>query len=857
MSQRKPQSFQSKFQKNKALSRSSEPIKRFQNKMTTLNQAGRFSMIRVIKQTESSLMKENQAFYHFKYTLEDKADESNTVFFDANSRKFRNRSSGKDQKPKSFKDTYNKITAFKVGQNEKKYTNTKNANSTTRNKQNNLINKGNNNGKRGMNTDNISNRINSIKINEKKVKNSQPIVKQLKKEKEELIGKSNSNRKSQQSQNSNNKNNNLSNNQKNIAKNTQNDLSNQIKQEYIDKNPNINLPNQSVNFNQVTPIKNNQEYSSNKKLYSNKESSNNKSRNDSNNTKIETAQRTEERTLILIPGQTIEKKTMVENFDNPTEELIENPDGTISSILKQTKVTTITENIPVQGSIIMSLEGAPELPIYKQKMTHIYRIITSVNQKPNQNNKNIINENKNNDNNKINDNSDNNKNIINENKNNDNNKGDGIIDDNKNKDKNIINGNNSINDDNKNNEKNIINGSDNIMNDNKNKDNDNNIMNDNKNKDNNNNIINGNKNNDENKNNIINDNKDTDNNIKKNDKNENDGNNSINEVNKKLKEEQNSVNQKANQNNNENNGNINTIINDNKNDDEKNKNNEKIINDNKNGNEKNKNNDNFINGNKISNKNNNINNDNNNDVRKNLNKDKNFGDNNEKNEGKEGKINLGEEKDRNVDSNILTKGFKNQKELEKLLSNINNKGDNISPQEKEKRLNCIKDIFDNIAKEKCSEDNIEKLAQLLANMDEKDRKEILEKLGKDPKNSNLLKNLEKLVEKSVSKSNINKNSEYSYNKGFTSPSEFDSNSKSLKFESVKVKEVSPLKFDGLFLEISKYGKEKVEKNPFEGPSPYIELYKERRSIIKEKLNNLTSGDLEQYAKTDIKQQEKM
>ena len=40
---------------------------------------------------------------------------------------------------------------------------------------------------------------------------------------------------------------------------------------------------------------------------------------------------------------------------------------------------------------------------------------------------------------------------------------------------------------------------------------------------------------------------------------------------------------------------------------------------------------------------------------------------------------------------------------------MNQKGDNISPQEKEKRFNVIKDIFNNIAKRKCSEDNIEKL----------------------------------------------------------------------------------------------------------------------------------------------------
>jgi hypothetical protein len=45
MSQRKPQIYESK---NTILSRSSEPIKRFQNKMNVLNQTSRFPTIRLI-----------------------------------------------------------------------------------------------------------------------------------------------------------------------------------------------------------------------------------------------------------------------------------------------------------------------------------------------------------------------------------------------------------------------------------------------------------------------------------------------------------------------------------------------------------------------------------------------------------------------------------------------------------------------------------------------------------------------------------------------------------------------------------------------------------------------------------------
>ena len=626
--------------------------------MDVSNQAGRFSMIRVLKQTKSSLMNENQAIYKFTYTLEDKADDSNIVFFDSNSRKFRTRSSRKNLMPKNIKDTYNKITALKAGQNDKKYANARNFDSTGRNKANNIINKGYNNEKKGLNTENISNKINSVKINEKNLKNSQTreaIIKQLKKEKEELVGKSDSARKNQKYQNSNNKNINPPTNQKNILKNTQKDLSDQAKAKYISQKPNTNLLNKSANIIQQTPSKNSQVYSSNEKLYSNIQKSNPKTQNNYNNPstnkkmnshedqnknqKIETAQRTEERTLILVPGQTIERKSMVENFDNPTEELIENPDGTISSILKQTKVTTITENIPIEGNKIKSIEGAPELPMYKQKMTHIYKTITSINQKPNQNN------------------------YINTNVN-------------------------------------------------------------------------------------------------------SDANARVNNSNK--------------------------------------------------------------------------------DIDQKSNKEQNFGNKNGQDGDKKGKIDLEkekEEKDKQFDSNILPKEFKNQKDLEEFLDNLNKKGENISQKEKEKRFNCIKDIFNNIAKGKSSEDNIENLAQLLANMSEKDRKEILEKLGKDAKNINLLKKVEKLIE----------NSEQDYNKDFTTSQKYDSNLKNLQGEYAKVKDISSLKFDGLVLEISKYEKGREEKNPFEGPSPYIEVYKERRSKIKQKLENLTFGALDQ---NDVKQEEK-
>ena len=54
-------------------------------------------------------------------------------------------------------------------------------------------------------------------------------------------------------------------------------------------------------------------------------------------------------------------------------------------------------------------------------------------------------------------------------------------------------------------------------------------------------------------------------------------------------------------------------------------------------------------------------------------------------------------------------------------------------------------------------------------------------------------------------------------------------------ESVEVKDIAPLKFDGLFLDISKYVNSKREKNPFEGPSPFDRFYRIRKTKIRKKI----------------------
>ena len=168
------------------------------------------------------------------------------------------------------------------------------------------------------------------------------MVKHLKKEKKELLGKSAASNKNIQIKSLNNK----QDMQKNIIKDYKNS----------------NKPSNNV---LKIPIPKKQDYRINKNKNSENEQKYQQVQNDSNkyntnkntnfkekqnkNQKIETSERKEERTLILVPGQTIEKKSVVENFENPTEEIIENPDGTFSSIIKQTKVTTVTENIPIEG----------------------------------------------------------------------------------------------------------------------------------------------------------------------------------------------------------------------------------------------------------------------------------------------------------------------------------------------------------------------------------------------------------------------------------------------------------------------------------------------------------------------------
>ena len=103
---------------------------------------------------------------------------------------------------------------------------------------------------------------------------------------------------------------------------------------------------------------------------------NNNNENCENN--ISVVKKFKERTIAFVPGQTIEPQTKDEAFDNPVEIIIENPDGTKTSLIKQTKITTITENIPIEENKVQTLEGAPNLPLVKQLINYEYKTVTNL-----------------------------------------------------------------------------------------------------------------------------------------------------------------------------------------------------------------------------------------------------------------------------------------------------------------------------------------------------------------------------------------------------------------------------------------------------------------------------------------------
>jgi hypothetical protein len=636
------------YQQNSSF-RSPTEIKKSSKQKIENSKLGRFSTFTAKKPIESSLLTENQEYYRFQYIFQDTADDTNIVFFYSISRKYRTRSTTKTRNPKALTTTSNTMNKAYGGVN-KSYA-PKNNISGNRNQNYNLAK--NNNQQFKSNNKPISNNIGSNKNNDISNKNTQirqNVMRGMKNVIGDLMDKNNIQRPNQNSS---------------IRKEVMGQMKKAI-DGMLNKNEANKKNEPSKNQNKADSLKNSN---------LNKNQGNNIPKDINQEQNLEKSQRKEEKTIVIIPGQTIEKRTVNVDFENPTEEAIENPDGTFSLILKQKKITTITENIPVEAEKIKSIEGSPKLPIYKQVITYNYQTITSPSQKSGIKDSKFISQEK---------------------------IGEG--------DKEGIN-------------KNL-------------------------NSDSNNGLSNG-----------LN-----------------------NDLNRNLNDEIN------------------------------------------------------------------------NDLNNGFNNEENFDENKDKNKLGEGDS-LNKEENSHFDPNIIPKEFKNEKELEQFLDELNQKGENLSPEEKEKRMNCLKDIFDNIAKGGNPEQNLEKLSQLLSNMSEKDRKEFLKKLAEEGKNPDLLKKLEKMIEKNVNKNRLLKSGKSGSKKGVTSPKKFGSAMKSQFSEDVEVKQINPLKFDGLFLEISEYNNGKREKNPFDGLSPYMKFYEERKSIIKKKIDNMTSGDFDQNKIVEFKLEE--
>ena len=171
----------------------------------------------------------------------------------------------------------------------------------------------------------------------------------------------------------------------------QEDMVNKKRNNDTNTNTNINKPSSSLN-NQAnyTPIQINK--SSNKDYNAKKEVEDlsqidleqfKKMKSPYKNEEIikdengEIVKRKEEKTIIILPGQTIEPKAIIETFEKPTVEVIQNEDGTSQSILRQTKIITNVENIPINNPKSSSKKGEGDLQLFKQIITHEYKTVSA------------------------------------------------------------------------------------------------------------------------------------------------------------------------------------------------------------------------------------------------------------------------------------------------------------------------------------------------------------------------------------------------------------------------------------------------------------------------------------------------
>ncbi len=98
------------------------------------------------------------------------------------------------------------------------------------------------------------------------------------------------------------------------------------------------------------------------------------------------------------------------------------------------------------------------------------------------------------------------------------------------------------------------------------------------------------------------------------------------------------------------------------------------------------------------------------------------------------------------------------------------------------------------------------------------------------------------IEEGIAKTEINQRIKLDKNDKFASISDKYGTNSSLNRVggySINIANIGDLKFDGLFLDISKYQNTAKDKNPFEGPSSFYKFYKVRQTQIKKKINDMT------------------
>ena len=336
-------------QQNKAFNKYLTPNKSPTRNVSLFQKRGRNRVVNsaLISEQKTVLMYQ---YYAFEYEFQDDLPDTNTIFWDSNLRKFRTRSCARSQNEFSLSKS---IDILYKNNNYRDY-NKYNRNSYTSNRNKGEIPKKFSENKFDRSKTDKNNYYHNIYNNNynKKVK-----------------GLSNSSAVYPQNRKTNNYNQQLDNRNKQISlsQNQQNQTLKSVQNSQFQNNIASPFSSTGIITGQINVQNNN---------------------NESTENNISVVKKFKERTIALLPGQTIEPQTKDEAFDNPIEIIIENPDGTKTSLIKQTKITTIKKNFPIEENKVQSLEGASNLALVKQLINYEYKTVTKLKEQIYNNNEN-------------------------------------------------------------------------------------------------------------------------------------------------------------------------------------------------------------------------------------------------------------------------------------------------------------------------------------------------------------------------------------------------------------------------------------------------------------------------------------